>query len=341
MKRRSLYFLGPYQVALREEEAASPGPGQLLVQTLVSAISPGTELLIYRGQAPQHLAADLSLPALSGSLAFPLTYGYAAVGRVVEAGPAVAPGWPGTLVFAFHPHADRFAASPDELHPVPPDLTPEEAVFLANMETAVTLGLDGRPLLGEQVVVFGQGVVGLLLTAILARFPLAALVTLDRFPNRRLASETLGAHTSLDPDQPGVAQRLADLLQGGRPYCGADLAYEVSGQPAALNLALGVLGFHGRLVIGSWYGKNPAHLHLGGDFHRRRQHLFSSQVSTISPELSGRWRKSRVLAQAWRLLRDLRPARLITHRVPFAQAPEAYRLLDQHPQEAIQVVLTY
>jgi 2-desacetyl-2-hydroxyethyl bacteriochlorophyllide A dehydrogenase len=341
MVRKSLYFTGPCQVELREEPLAAPGPGRVLVRTLMSAISPGTEMLIYRGQAPREMAADATLAALPGSLAFPLKYGYAAVGRVAALGPEVAPTWQDRLVMAFQPHEDSFLAAPEELLPVPPGLSPEDAVFLPNLETAVTLVLDGRPLIGEKAAVFGQGIVGLLLTALLARFPLAKLVTLDRHPNRRLASESLGAHASLDPLAPRALDQARALLQGDGHDPGADLTYEISGNPAALDQALALTGFHGRVVIGSWYGAKTSELHLGGLFHRSRQVIVSSQVSTIAPELTGRWDKPRVRAVAWRLVQEIAPARFITQRFPLAQAAQAYQLLDREPGEAIQVVLTY
>jgi threonine dehydrogenase-like Zn-dependent dehydrogenase len=238
MLRKSLYFTGPCRLELREEPLDAPGPGQVLVRTLMSAISPGTEMLIYRGQAPREMAADTALTALPGSLAFPLKYGYAAVGQVMELGRGVAPGWEGRLVFAFHPHESHFLATPDELLQLPGDLTPDDAVFFPNMETAVTFLLDGQPLMGEQVAIFGQGIVGLLLTALLSRWPLSSLVTLDLYPKRRLLSENLGAHVSLDPAAPDAMARLAACLQGAGPYPGADLCYEVSGNPAALDQAI-------------------------------------------------------------------------------------------------------
>jgi 2-desacetyl-2-hydroxyethyl bacteriochlorophyllide A dehydrogenase len=341
MRRQSLYFTGPHQVSLREESLEPPGPGQVLVRTMLSAISPGTELLIYRGQAPQELAADTRLKALTGTLAFPLKYGYAAVGRVVELGAGVASHWQGALVFAFHPHEDLFVAEPDELMAVPAGLTPEDAVFLPNLQTAVTLVLDGKPLLGENVVVFGQGIVGLLLTALLAAFPLSRLVTLDRCANRRLASAGLGAHASLDPLQPHALAEVGAALASGGHDTKADLAFEISGNPAALDQALAVTGFHGRVVIGSWYGAKTSELHLGGNFHRQRQVMIASQVSTVAPELTGRWSRDRVIATAWQMAHKIKPARFITHRIPLAQAVRAYQLLDQHPEEAIQAVLTY
>ena len=341
MARQALYFTAPRQVTLAVEPLPTPAFGQVVVQSIISAISPGTEMLIYRGQAPGDMPKDETIPALAGTFDFPLKYGYAVVGRVRETGPGVAPDWQDRLVFAFHPHESHFLAIPDELLPLPEDLAPEDAVFFPNLETAVTLLLDGQPLIGEQVAVFGQGIVGLLLTALLVRWPLASLVTLDLYPKRRLASETLGAQASLDPGAPDVLGQLLSLLQGSRPYAGADLTFEVSGNPAALDQAIAATGFHGRLVIGSWYGQKMSGLHLGGRFHRSRVRLLSSQVSSLPPELSGRWHKSRRHQTTWEMLRQTRPARLITHRFPLAQAARAYDLLDRKPAETIQVIFTY
>jgi len=109
----------------------------------------------------------------------------------------------------------------------------------------------------------------------------------------------------------------------------------------AVLIALAVTGFSGRIVIGSWYGKKAAHLNLGGRFHRSRIRLIASQVSSINPELTGRWTKSRRLDQVWSLLKKVDPVRYITHRYPFERAVEAYACLDQNPGACVQVVLTY
>ncbi len=339
--QQALYFTAPYQVAVREESLPPPAAGQVLVATLVSAISPGTELLIYRGQAPTDIPVDATIPALAGEFGFPLKYGYAAVGRVIAVGSAVEEHWHGRLVFAFRPHESHFLTSPADLLPLPSTLTPEEAVFLPNIETAVNFLMDGQPLIGEQVVVFGQGVVGLLTTALLARFPLSRLITVDRYPLRRERSLGLGAHASLDPEGPSTLTHLHACPQQEHSAVGADLTYELSGDPGALDQALAATGFGGRVVIGSWYGRKRASLNLGGRFHRSRIRLISSQVSTIAPEWAGRWTKSRRLQVAWEMLQAVRPAPLITHRVPIAQAHQAYALLDQHPEQAMQVLLTY
>ena len=336
MQRRSLYFDGPGKVCLRTEALPSPGKNQILVKTVLSAISPGTEMLFYRGEFPDGLDVDSSQTALGGEFHYPLKYGYAAVGRVVQAGTALRADWENRLVCAFHPHESHFLATPDELIPVPEDIAAEEAVFLPNMETAVNFIMDGRPLIGEHVTVFGQGIVGLLTTTLLAQFPLSSLVTFDRYPLRRQASLQMGAHASLDPASEDAFRQLSALQPEG-----ADLVYELSGAPQTLDQAIAAAGFAGRVVIGSWYGQKKAALDLGGRFHRSRIRLVSSQVSTIDPEFSGRWDNSRRFTLAWEMLRKVKPSRFITQRQPLERADEAYRLLDQNPEEAIQVVFTY
>jgi len=332
----SIYFTAPRQVQIRSEELPATGPGQVLVKSLLSAISSGTEMLVYRGQFPVGMAIDKEITALGGNFGYPLRYGYAVAGRVIEIGQGVDQDWKGRLVFAFQPHTSHFLAEPAGLIALPEGITPEQAVFLPNMETAVNFLMDGAPLIGEQVVVFGQGIVGLLTTALLSQFPLGRLVTLDRHPIRRQASLALGATTCLDPSAPDLNHQLQTLLPGG-----ADLVFELSGLPETLDQAIDSTGFSGRVVIGSWYGQKRANLDLGGVFHRRRIHISSSQVTTLAPHLSGRWDKTRRFELAWEMIRRLKPEGWISQRFAQAQAAQAYQLLDENPGEAIQVVLTY
>jgi len=201
--------------------------------------------------------------------------------------------------------------------------------------------MDGRPVIGEKVLVFGQGIVGLLVTSLLARFPLAKLVTLDCYPLRRQASREVGAGVSLDPMSKEIVSTLRSELEDELGQSYADLTYELSGDPTALDSAILATGFSGRIVIGSWYGSKRSYTDLGGYFHRSRLRLISSQVSSIAPELTGRWSKSRRIHLAWNMIKETRPSTFTTHRFPFLQAAKAYELLDQQPGEAIQVILTY
>jgi 2-desacetyl-2-hydroxyethyl bacteriochlorophyllide A dehydrogenase len=333
--RKTLFFTAARSLEIRESELSLLAPDQVLVKTILSAISPGTEMLVYRGQFPA-MAVDASIESLGGEFQYPLAYGYACIGRVVETGRQVDKSWLDRLVFAFQPHASHFICSPNSLFPIPYSLSPETACFLPNTETAVNLVQDAAPILGERVLVFGQGIIGLLTSALLTEFPLESLVCVDPFLHRRSAAVAQGVNAALDPTADDFRAQAASLLKSG-----ADLTLELSGAPTALNDAIALTAFSGRIVVGSWYGEKRCELNLGGSFHRSRIKLISSQVSTIAPELSARWDKSRRFDVAWSALQRIRPEKWITHRFPLERASEAYRLLDENPQETIQVIFEY
>ncbi len=333
-KRQTLYFVAPYCVEVREERLPAPGPQEVLIESICSAISAGSEMLLYRGQFPT--LQDVH-DILSSNLSYPTPYGYACVGRIIDVGNQENEAFLGQLAFVFHAHSSHVIAPLDKIHLVPAELSAEKACFLPNTETAVNLVQDAMPLLGERGLVFGQGIVGLLTAALLSKFPLDALLTVDPYPLRRRVSRALGVTESLDPfdaDFRSVAFRL--LAQAG-----ADFSIELSGSPAALNQAIALTRFSGRIILGSWYGTKETHLELGGVFHRSRINLYASQVSTIRPELSARWDKARRLALAWKVLAEIHAEHWITHRIPFPRAAEAYRLLDQAPETVLQILLIY
>jgi threonine dehydrogenase-like Zn-dependent dehydrogenase len=289
-------------------------------------------MLVYRGRIPSGMALDASISGMTDAFAYPVKYGYASVGRTIERGEGVSAEWQHRLVFALQPHESHYVMATDGLTTVPSGLAAEHASLFPHAETAVTFLMDGRPMIGEDVIVFGQGVVGLMTTAFLARLPLSRLVAVDRHPLRRKLALELGAHQSVDPADASELDAMAGSF---------DLAYELSGSPNALDQAVAVTGFRGRVVVGSWYGDSRVELGLGGAFHRSRMTLSSSQVSTIDPALAGRWDRPRRAAVAWRMLGDVDPGRLVTHRFPFADAAAAYDLVDRSPDEAVQVLLDY
>ena len=340
--RLTLVFTGPGRVEVVPEDDDGDGdgdghagapPGRVLVRTLVSAISAGTELLAFRGQIPPGTALDETLGALAGgTFAYPFRYGYAAVGEVVATGAGVDGAWRGRRVFAYEPHATAFTAAPADLVAVPEGIAPERAALLAHTETAVNLVLDGAPLVGEEVLVIGQGTIGLLATALLARVPLARVTVCEPLPLRAAAARALGArHVAGNADE-------AVRAVGAR---GADLVFELSGDPAALDLAIAAAGHEARIVVGSWYGGKRAPVDLGGRFHRRRLRLVSSQVSRIAPALSARWDRERRFGVAWNALAEIDTLPLISHRFPFADAQAAYEIIDRHPERVLQVLLDY
>lgn len=335
--RSAVRFVAPREIEVVAEPVPDPDPDQLLVRTRVSAISPGTELLIYRGEAPTGFTADETLPSLTGDLDYPLRYGYAAVGDVIDVGDDVDPAWLDRTVFSFVPHQSHFVAAPEDVHPLPDGMDPERAALLPSVETAVSLAHDAAPRLGERVAVFGQGLVGLLTTSVLSSFPLARLAAVDPLPRRRDLADRLGAKETLTPET--CVRRYA---QGSDESTGGfDVSIEISGNPAALDDAVAVTGYGGRIVVGSWYGTKRASIDLGGRFHRSRLSIESSQVSTIPPRSRGRWSKARRLDVAWDVLGGIDVEPIRTDSLPVDEAPEAYRRLDEEPESSICALLTY
>ena len=341
MNQYRLIFEKPRHTTIECRTVPQPGENELLVANRLSAISAGTELLIFGGHFPEQMAVDTKIAELTGVFRYPLAYGYSSVGEVIAAGNPDNAGWLGRRVFAFYPHASHFTAAPESLLPLPDDISIDDAVFLANMETAVNLLMDGRPLVGERVVVLGLGTIGQLVTALLSHFPLEAVMGIDPHRIRRDAAAEFGATDLFSGEEADLAVKPASIMGESDSDNRADLIYEVSGNPDALNVALALAGYHTRLVIGSWYGTKSTAIELGGPFHRNRVSVTSSQVSTIAPELSARWTSQRRLQTAWSMLARCHPGRLITHRFQIQQAQEAYELIARAPHETLQVVFTY
>lgn len=333
--RRRVRFVAPGQAEVITEDAPVPNPNQVSVRTEYSAISPGTERLVYQGNVPNDLQADSSIEALQDKdFSYPISYGYSCVGEVDALGEEVDARWRGARVFAFRPHASRFVGSPDSLVRLPDTVDSTEAVLIPSMETAVTLTMDGRPVIGERVYVFGQGVIGLLTAQLLAEHPLTDLIAVEPLASRRSLSESIGVDVVASVDALTKDEfRAEDSAR-------ADLVYELTGNPSALNDAVQRTAFDGRIVIGSWYGTKTTSLDLGGHFHRSRMEVISSQVSTIDPSYRGRWTKERRMSVVLDLLADLAPGARLSDQFEIDQAPAVYDKLVNDPS-LVQPVFVY
>jgi 2-desacetyl-2-hydroxyethyl bacteriochlorophyllide A dehydrogenase len=327
MTGQALYFTGERTVTVREKSVPDPGAGEVLVRTERSAVSPGTELLVYRDEVPDAMLADETIDMLDGRLSYPLQYGYSTVGCVTAVDDSVDDDWLDRQVFAFNPHESHFLAEPEQL--IPTTMTPQQALLLPNAEAAVNFVMDARPRIGARVVVFGQGPVGLLTTALLAEFPLSKLVTVDCYEKRRSLSRSFGADRAVSPDE------VADVVDD------PDVTFELSGNPRALDQAIDITGYAGQVIVGSWYGTKDVSLDLGGEYHRSHIRMQSSQVSRLDPAHADRWDKERRLhfVRSWLSETDL--SALFTHELRIDDAPEAYQLLETSPSEAVQVTFTY
>jgi 2-desacetyl-2-hydroxyethyl bacteriochlorophyllide A dehydrogenase len=333
MKARALWFTAPCTATLRAETVEPPGPGEVRVETIASAVSAGTEMLVYRGEVPRDLRLDL--PTFAGSYAFPIKYGYAAAGRVLDTGSGVENLSPGDPVFVHHPHQEIFVVPAQMPVRLPDDLDPVLGVFSANLETALNIVHDTPVRLGENALIFGQGVVGILVALLLKIAGAGSVLVVDPLEERRKLALAAGADGAFAPG--GLNDRVMEIT-GGR---GADVAVETSGSGAALQSAIDAAATEGTVVVASWYGTKPVTLALGGHFHRGRLRLRSSQVGRLNPTLAPRWDRVRRMGTVLGLLGRLKLGELISHRIPFGEAPEAYAMLDERPEEALQVIFTY
>ena len=334
LEARALWFTAPHTAELRPEKVLPPGPGGVRVKTIASAISHGTEMLVYRGEVPTDLSLDL--PTLAGDFSFPIKYGYAAVGRVLDTGAGVEHLFPDDLVFVHHPHQDAFVVPADLPVRLPDGIGSTAGLFLANVETALNVVHDTPLWLGETALVFGQGVVGLLLTQLLKLAGADRVLAVEPLRKRRELALEVGADEAFEPGE-DLASRIRAVTAGR----GADVAVEASSSGAALQAAVDAVAIEGTVVVASWYGTKPISLSLGGHFHRGRVRLRSSQVGRMNPELGSRWDRARRTEAALGLLPRLRLEELVSHRIPFGEAPGAYRLVDEGPDETVQVVLTH
>jgi len=312
---RALFHTAPRRVEIRELPTPRPAAGEVLVRTLRSGISSGTERLVYRGEIPAELELDDTIGALGGTFSYPFAYGYACVGEVAESGEAV---------FAFHPHQDVFTARASELIPLP-TIDPASATLFPLVETALQVTLDAGTGYRDRVIVLGAGVLGLLTGLLLQRSGWRPLIAEPQAWRRDLAN-SLGVNTA-EPEE---------LVKAEVP-----LVIDASGNPDAPAMALNMLAHEGTLLVASWFGTKPVMLPLGGAFHRRRLIIRSTQVSTVPARLSGTWTRSRRRREAVELLAELPLAQLCTHVFAFADAAEAFRAVDQGKPGLMHAVLDY
>lgn len=306
---QACWLLEPGHAEWRDEALPLPGPGDVLVRTLHTGISRGTELLVFRGLVPPSEHQRMRAPFQSGDFPAPVKYGYNNVG-IVEQGPAHLLG---QAVFCLYPHQTRYVVPADAVHLLPADVPPARAVLAANLETAINALWDAAPRVGDRIAVVGGGTVGLLVAWLASRLPGSHVEVVDTNPERRALAEHLGASfaspITASPD--------------------ADLVIHASGRPEGLATALGLAAFEAMVLELSWFGEQAVTVPLGGAFHARRLTLKSSQVGHVATEQRGRWSYRRRMALALSMLNDPRLDALVTDASPFAELPSVLASLAQ------------
>jgi 2-desacetyl-2-hydroxyethyl bacteriochlorophyllide A dehydrogenase len=336
-----LLIEAPRQIRFDSYEEREIEPDEVLLSTLYSGISAGTEMTIYRGSNPYvkkrwDPELKLFLSADSDPRMYPCPLGYEEVGRVVRVGSAVTDVQPGNLVYGSWGHRTcviqpgRVAAA----NRMDPQADPRHGIFARIGAIALNGILDAQINVGEVVAVFGAGVVGLICCA-LARLSGATVVAVDVKPSR-LERARPWADLLVHED---AALQIKQFTE----HRGADVVIEATGSDVALNEAIRSVAYSSRVVSLGFYQNNAQGLYLGEEFHHNRVSIVCSQIFAVNPALSYRWNVPRLEHTIMQLQHsgklDLMP--LITHEYPFQRAAEAYQLLEEHPEEAIQVVLAF
>jgi NADPH:quinone reductase-like Zn-dependent oxidoreductase len=278
---RALWITDPETADIRE---CAPGDaeGCLQITTLYSGISRGTERLVFRGEVPPSEHQTMRAPFQEGDFAFPVKYGYAAVGRV-ESGDRA-----GEIVFALHPHQTRFCVPDEAAVPVPAFVPAARAVLAANMETALNILWDAAVQPGDRVVVVGAGVVGALAAYLCARMPGMEVCLIDVNPHKAQVAEALGCAFALPTEVP----------------TGADVVIHTSASSDGLATAIDAAGVEAIIAEASWYGTKPTTVPLGAAFHQKRLRIIGTQVGRIPAHRAARWSYRRRLLKALELLAD-------------------------------------
>lgn len=298
---KSLWYVGAGRAEIRNEQLAELGPGEVRVRALHSAISRGTERLVFAGRVPPSEFDRMRAPFMAGAFPFPVKYGYAMVGRV-ERGPAELRD---RLVFALHPHQSIFNVPAEAIVPIPDCVPPARAVLAANMETALNAMWDAAPAPADRIAVVGAGVIGALVAYLCGRLPGAQVTLVDVEPSRAELARALGVGFAAPNDAPHDC----------------DLVVHASGTAAGLATALGLAGEEATVLELSWYGVDEVSVLLGGAFHSRRLKLVSSQVGRVAPSHRPRWTFSRRLAAALDLLADPKFDALLAPAIEFHDLP--------------------
>lgn len=321
VRARSFWIREPGHGEIRVEDLPQPGPDEVLIRSLHSGISRGTESIVYRGLVPPSQQSSMRAPFQSGDFPGPLKYGYLNVG-VVEEGPEHLIG---QLVFCLYPHQTLYVVPASSVTIVPAGVPAARAVLAGTLETAINSLWDAAPLIGARTTVVGAGMVGCCVARLLRGIPGVQVCLVDVDPTRAIVAEALEVEFALSDDASGDR----------------DLVVHTSATSEGLQLSLDLLAAEATVIDLSWYGDREVKVSLGAAFHSRRLSVRASQVGTISPAMQGRRTSAQRLTLALELLKDPAFDALVTGHSPFGELPEVMNDLSSGKLPAICHVIDY
>lgn len=318
---RAFWLAAPGRGEIRSAPLPAIGPDDVLIRTAASAISRGTESLVFQGRVPPSEYQQMRCPFQDGDFPAPVKYGYASVG-VVETGQAARIG---QRIFCLYPHQDRYVVPASAVVPVPAAVPDERATLAANMETAVNAMWDAGPRIGDRIAVIGAGVVGCFIASLAAKLPGTRVELIDLDRRRARIAEALGCRFA-NPDE-------------ATGEC--DIVFHTSASEAGLATALRIAGFEAKLIELSWYGDKRVAVPLGEAFHQRRLQLISSQVGAVAPSRRARRTYRDRLALALALLSDPIYDQLISGHCTLDTLPQRLAQLAAAPDGALAEIVLY
>ncbi|MCB0654271.1 MAG: zinc-binding alcohol dehydrogenase [Saprospiraceae bacterium] len=315
----SLWHESAHHSALRQEKKKRVAEGMLEVESLYSLISTGTERLVAKGEVPDSARQAMKVPYMRGDFSFPVKYGYSLVGEVTTAGP-----YKGKMVHILHPHQSGCLVDETAVFVIPEGVPAKRATLASNLETVVNAIWDAGLNVGDKVLVAGFGMIGALLSRVIAMIPAVDLVVLEKDEKKRLLGKSMGFDIVEDISMQEF-----------------DLAFNTTSSGAALQQCIESVGREGKVVELSWYGTKEVVLHLGGDFHYQRKQIISSQVSQIPASRRARWDYKRRKETVFKLLQSSDFDQHISDVIAFDHAPAFFKQLRSGTFEGLGCCLKY
>ncbi len=303
-------------------DTLSLNPNEVVIKSLYSLISLGTEKLVATGNIPFHVKEAMRVPYMQGDFDFPLTYGYSVVGKVIE-GPNELKD---KVIHMLHPHQSLITANPNAITLLPTGIPARRATLASNMETAVNAIWDSGISIGDRVLIVGFGLIGALIGQVLKKIAGVELLFIESNGSRQRLANDLGFDCR--SNQKETKNHF-------------DVAVNTSGHENGLQLCIDAVGLEGKIIELSWYGNKNVNINLGGDFHHMRKRIISSQVSSIPMHKSANWNFKRRKSLVMELLKDKSFDNLITNEVAFDTTPLFFDKLRNQKIDHLSTVIKY
>jgi threonine dehydrogenase-like Zn-dependent dehydrogenase len=342
---RELFVDKPRHLVIQEYEDLPLQATQVRIRTEFSAIKHGTEFHLFSGKSPfasmmfdEHLRmfVERSSDAPAQSYMYP---GNISVGSIIEVGSAVRDFQVGERVYTYAPIRQTITKNSQEIHPLPAQMNASDAVCTDPAFFALAAVRDAKVSVGDNVVLFGLGAIGLFCIQLLHLAGCLEIIAVDPIPKRRDLAMRFGATLVLDPDSEDIGQEIHRYLKQG-----ADIAIEGSGSYRALHDAMRSVQMCGRVVTFGYYKGTAADLALGAEWHHNRLTLVSSMPVWNNPFRDHPlWNEQRLKAAVRRMFvqKLLTSDGIVDPIVDFENTPEAYLDIYHNPEQAIKLGVRY